>query len=144
MFDLEQILYLLAARGGAIGRSSLEKAIAEFGRQEPALITNGWSRLEALWALDLLGHCETTGHKGRFTIALACASLARLPGLDKSRAVLAGARSAATLTELQEACKNLGHGRKRSGFHNDSGFELPLDQTNCCRGRLIRYHQECC
>lgn len=110
MFDLEQIIYLLAARGGAMGRSSLEKAIAEFGRQEPGLNTNSWSGFEALKALDMLGHCETAGRKGRIIVTLARASLARLPGLEKSRAVLVGARSAATVKELQEVCKTSGAG----------------------------------
>lgn len=110
MFDLEQILYLLAARGGAMSRSSLEKAIAEFSRQEPSLNTNGKAGFEALRALDWLGHCETSGHKGRVSITLARASLARLPGLEKSRSALVGARSAATLTELQGLCKKTGAG----------------------------------
>lgn len=104
MFDLEQILYLLAARGGAMGRSSLEKAIAEFGRKEPGLATSDWSGFEALWALDSLGHCEISGQKGRFVVTLARPSLARLPGLEKSRAVLVGARSAGTLKEIQSLC----------------------------------------
>src|ERR1043166_1382871 len=104
MFDLEQILYLLAARGGAISRSSLERAIAEFARHEPSLNTNGRSGFEALRALDWLGHCETAGRKGRASVMLARASLARLPGLERSRAALVGARSASTLTELQELC----------------------------------------
>lgn len=108
MFDIEQILYLLAARGGAITRSSLERAIAEFGRQEPSLNSNSMAGFEALRALDWLGHCEMAGRKGRVTVTLARASLARLPGLEKSRAVLVGARSAATLAELQEACKKSG------------------------------------
>jgi hypothetical protein len=105
MFDLEQILYLLAARGGAMGRSSLEKAIVEFDRQVPSLNNNGRSGLEPLWALDSLGHCETAGRKGRIIVKVARASLARLPGIDKSRAVLTGARSASTEAEIQEACK---------------------------------------
>ena len=110
MFDLEQILYLLAARGGAVSRSSLERAIAEFGRQEPSLNTNGRAGFEALRALDWLGHCESAGRKGRTSITLARASLARLPGLERSRAALVGARSAATLTELQDLCKKSGTG----------------------------------
>jgi len=110
MFDLEQILYLLAARGGSMGRSSLEKAIAEFGRKEPGLNTNGWSGFEALWALDMLGHCEMAGTKGRFVVTLAQPSLARLPGLERSRAALVGARSAGTLKEIQAACGTVGLG----------------------------------
>lgn len=110
MFDIEQILYLLAARGGTIGRSALERAIAEFGRQEPSLNANGRAGFEALRALDWLGHCETAGRKGRVSISLARASLARLPGLERSRAALVGARSAATLSELQDLCKKSGAG----------------------------------
>ncbi len=88
-----------------MGRASLEKAITEFGRQEPGLNTNGRSGLEPLWALDSLGHCEIAGRKGRITVRLARASFARLPGIDRSRAVLTGARSASTQAEIQEACK---------------------------------------
>lgn len=88
-----------------MGRSSLEKAIAEFGRQEPDLNTNGRSGLEPLWALDSLGHCETAGRKGRIIVKLARASFARLPGIDKPRAALTGARSAGTQAEIQEACR---------------------------------------
>lgn len=112
MFDLEQILYLLSARGGAIGRSSLERAVAEFGRQEPSLNNSGWSGFEALRALDWLGHCEITGCKGRVTISLARASLARLPGLGEAQAVLTGARSATTLSELQELCRQSDRGAR--------------------------------
>ena len=110
MFDLEQILYLLAAREGVMGRSSLEKAIAEFGRKQPGLDANGWSGFETLWALDSLGHCEISGQKGRFVVTLARPALARLPGIEKSRAVLVGARSADTMKEIQTACDVTGRG----------------------------------
>lgn len=108
MFDLEQILYLLAARGGVIPRSSLERAMVEVGRQDPS--PNGGSGFEALQALDWLGHCETAGRKGRTSVALARPSLAKLPSLEKSAAILIGARSAGTLRELKELCRDRGAG----------------------------------
>ena len=93
-----------------MGRSSLEKAIAEFGRKEPGSDTNGWSGFEILWALDSLGHCEISVQNGRFVVTLARPALARLPGLEKSRAVLVGARSGGTLKESQAACAADGRG----------------------------------
>jgi len=105
MFDLEQLLHLMAARGGSIGRAAFDKAVWEFARQHS--IFEEVATFQALRSLDWLGHCEVSGYSGRDTISLARPSLALLPDLRSSRAVLVGARSPSTFLELQQAARQL-------------------------------------
>lgn len=105
MFDLEQLLHLIAARGGSIGRAAFDKAVLEFARQQS--VFEEMVTIQALCALDWLGHCEVSGYGVRATISLARPSLALLPNLRSSRAVLVGARSPSTFLELQQAARQL-------------------------------------
>jgi hypothetical protein len=105
MFNLEQLIHLIGARGGTISRAAFDKAVWEFAKQQPNL--GEAVTFRALRALDWLGHCESPGYGGRVTIYLSRPALAVLPDFRNWRAVLVGARSPSSTSELQDAAKQL-------------------------------------
>lgn len=66
-------------------------------------------RLQAMRALDSLGHCDFDFSGDRSKVYAAPPVLVRLPCAGFPQAILAGARSPATIEQLSEACQSVGH-----------------------------------
>ena len=72
-------------------------------------ITN--KRLQAIRALNSLGHCDFdfSGDRSKWKVYAAPPVLVRLPCAGFPQAILAGARSPATIQQLSDACQSVGH-----------------------------------
>ncbi|MEG3934442.1 hypothetical protein QT990_24840 [Microcoleus sp. T3_B1] len=68
-------------------------------------------RLQTIRALNSLGHCDFnfSGDRSKSKVYAAPPVLVRLPCAGFPQAILAGARSPATIAQLSEACQSVGH-----------------------------------
>lgn len=66
-------------------------------------------RFQVIRALDSLGHCDFNFSDDGSRVYAAPPVLVRLPCTGFPQAILAGARSPATIAQLSEACQSVGH-----------------------------------
>lgn len=113
----EKLLYVISAKKELAWRSfketfdylyNIKMGLSEENTDKDEIKNK---RLQAMRALDSLGHCDLdfSGDSSKWKVYAAPPVLVRLPCAGFPQAILAGARSPATIGQLSEACQSVGH-----------------------------------
>ncbi|AFZ08876.1 hypothetical protein Osc7112_4581 [Oscillatoria nigro-viridis PCC 7112] len=110
----EKLLYVISAKKEVAWLSFKETFDYLYNLETGAMEENTGiknKRLQTIRALNSLGHCDFdfSGDRSKSKVYAAPPVLVRLPCAGFPQAILAGARSPATIAQLSEACQSVGH-----------------------------------